>query len=201
MPISLETLIDEALGYEAEAFDNDEYVSGADLVDWFDQWRTRAKTVRNSVVVSSPQPSCCITPADLREAIDALNEAAETRRNVETDAKRETVHRLIADIYDHTARKFAGVRRILERDQAVLCPTRSGEGDLQVAPRFQIVMEDGIVSGVRIPKVRLMLEQMPSFVVREYESDGSLDQDHVTGIDHEGREYYDHEVEILEPED
>lgn len=36
-------LIDEALEYEAEAFDNDEEVNGADLVDWFAGWRRRVK--------------------------------------------------------------------------------------------------------------------------------------------------------------
>ncbi len=37
----LETLAREALDYERQAFEQDEPVSGADLVDWFCEWRTR----------------------------------------------------------------------------------------------------------------------------------------------------------------
>lgn len=36
-------LIEEALAYEAEAFEADEEISGADLVAWFTEWRERAK--------------------------------------------------------------------------------------------------------------------------------------------------------------
>src|SRR5687768_10062646 len=40
----IDALLREALDYEAEAFENDTEVNGADLVDWFCDWRTRAKT-------------------------------------------------------------------------------------------------------------------------------------------------------------
>jgi hypothetical protein len=38
----METLLQEALDYEADAFNNDQPVNGADLVDWFAEWRQRA---------------------------------------------------------------------------------------------------------------------------------------------------------------
>jgi hypothetical protein len=38
-------LIREALDYEADAFDKGQEVSGANLVEWFSEWRTRAKEV------------------------------------------------------------------------------------------------------------------------------------------------------------
>ena len=64
-----------------------------------------------------------MTPAQLSEAIDALGEAAETRRNdFQPKAGQEAINTLIAETYKHTASVFKEVRRILERDQAVLRP-------------------------------------------------------------------------------
>jgi len=42
-PRPLISVIEEALGYEAEAFRKDHPVEGADLVEWFAQWRLRAQ--------------------------------------------------------------------------------------------------------------------------------------------------------------
>jgi len=42
-PRSLISVIEEALGYEAEAFREDDPIDGADLVEWFAQWRLRAQ--------------------------------------------------------------------------------------------------------------------------------------------------------------
>ena len=39
----MKRLLDEALAFEAEAFDDDEPVSGADLVEWFAGWRGRVR--------------------------------------------------------------------------------------------------------------------------------------------------------------
>ncbi|MBI0536931.1 hypothetical protein D9599_15265 [Roseomonas sp. KE2513] len=39
----MKRLLDEALAFEAGAFDEDEPVSGADLVEWFAGWRGRAR--------------------------------------------------------------------------------------------------------------------------------------------------------------
>jgi hypothetical protein len=39
----MKRLLDEALAFEAEAFDEDEPVSGADLVEWFSGWRGRVR--------------------------------------------------------------------------------------------------------------------------------------------------------------
>jgi len=45
MTNTVETLMHEALDYEAEAFDGDAAANAADLVDWFAEWRERAKAV------------------------------------------------------------------------------------------------------------------------------------------------------------
>ena len=39
----LESLIREAVHFKADAFDADEGVNGADLVEWFAQWHVRAR--------------------------------------------------------------------------------------------------------------------------------------------------------------
>ncbi len=43
MKPALERLLAEAIGAWASEFDNDEEVSGADLVDWFADWRLRLR--------------------------------------------------------------------------------------------------------------------------------------------------------------
>jgi hypothetical protein len=45
MKTSLEFIIDEAISYAAKAFDTDQDISGADLVEWFAEWRQRAQAV------------------------------------------------------------------------------------------------------------------------------------------------------------
>jgi len=47
----LESLIREAVNFEADAFDADEGVNGSDLVEWFAQWRVRAKAAIRPVSV------------------------------------------------------------------------------------------------------------------------------------------------------
>ena len=41
----MKRLLDEAVAFEAEAFDEDEPVSGADHVQWFADWRLRVRTL------------------------------------------------------------------------------------------------------------------------------------------------------------
>ena len=41
----MKRLLDEAVAFEAEAFDEDEPVSGADLAQWFAEWRGRVRTL------------------------------------------------------------------------------------------------------------------------------------------------------------
>jgi len=43
----IESMIREALDYEAVAFDRDDDVNGADLVEWFARWRERARVAIN----------------------------------------------------------------------------------------------------------------------------------------------------------
>ena len=54
----LESLIREAVNYEAKAFDADEGVNGADLVEWFAQWRVRASAATRPVSVQESGVKC-----------------------------------------------------------------------------------------------------------------------------------------------
>jgi hypothetical protein len=45
MKPSLESILYEAVNFEAEAFDDDQDINGADLVEWFAQWRRRARAI------------------------------------------------------------------------------------------------------------------------------------------------------------
>ncbi len=70
----------------------------------------------------------------------------------------------------------------------------------QPRPEFRIEI-DGNVLGVRGQTGSVVPRLVPRFIVREYESDGSLDEDRISGVDAEGREYYDHDVDILDDDD
>jgi len=50
----LRRLVREALGYEAEAFENDWNVSGSDLVEWFGNWRKRVTTALTDMAPENP---------------------------------------------------------------------------------------------------------------------------------------------------
>jgi hypothetical protein len=67
MTNTIELLIHEALGYEAEAFDKDDPVNAADLVEWFAAWRDRAKSAVRTVDWSgkTPAPVTPICGADI----------------------------------------------------------------------------------------------------------------------------------------
>jgi hypothetical protein len=45
MKPSLESILHEAVNFEAEAFDDDQDINGANLVEWFAQWRRRARAI------------------------------------------------------------------------------------------------------------------------------------------------------------
>ncbi|MCR0984052.1 hypothetical protein [Roseomonas populi] len=54
----MKRLLDEAVAFEAEAFDEDEPVSGADLVDWFASWRVAVRTLlKQPLPPAAPVPS------------------------------------------------------------------------------------------------------------------------------------------------
>jgi hypothetical protein len=57
MATSLESILHEALCFEAGAFDDDQAVPGAELVEWFAEWRRRAQTV---VHAHRPTPTAAI---------------------------------------------------------------------------------------------------------------------------------------------
>jgi hypothetical protein len=52
-PTSLESILCEALCFEAEAFDRDQAVPGAELVRWFADWRRRARAMMRSNLPTS----------------------------------------------------------------------------------------------------------------------------------------------------
>lgn len=71
------------------------------------------------------QSETCVTPGQLREATDALREAAEMWRDLaDSEAKDKAIRHMIAETYEHTAQALDRVLRILERDQAVLAITK-----------------------------------------------------------------------------
>jgi hypothetical protein len=45
MKPSLESILHEAVNFEAKAFDDDQNISGADLIEWFAEWRRRARAI------------------------------------------------------------------------------------------------------------------------------------------------------------
>ena len=81
-----------------------------------------------------------------------------------------------------------------ERAPAGSSPTRQPQ--MSEPQRFQIVIEDGVVTGVRVSGAAAARGAQPLFTVREYESDGSLDADHLTGFDENNCAYYEHEVPV-----
>ncbi len=60
MNTSLTELIQEAIGYEALAFEADDEIDGGDLTEWFADWRQRAKAAL------SPLSAVARTPAESR---------------------------------------------------------------------------------------------------------------------------------------
>ena len=48
MNTPVEAMLAEALAYQARGFELDEPINGADLVEWFSQWRARAQAAINS---------------------------------------------------------------------------------------------------------------------------------------------------------
>ena len=57
MATSLESILHEALCFEAGAFDDNQTIPGAELVEWFAEWRRRAQTVVRS---HRPTPTAAI---------------------------------------------------------------------------------------------------------------------------------------------
>lgn len=64
---------------------------------------------------------------------------------------------------------------------------------------FMIIIKDGIVTGVRILAGRQVPDPFPEFDAREYDKHG-IDEDHFSGTDEEGRDYYEFDLTHVEPE-
>jgi hypothetical protein len=73
MTTSLESILHEALCFEAGAFDDDQVIPSAELVEWFAEWRRRAQTIVRSY---RPTPTAAIYGqlfrSQLIEALRAL---------------------------------------------------------------------------------------------------------------------------------
>ena len=73
MKPSLESILYEAVNFEAEAFDDDQDINGADLVEWFAQWRRRARAiVRTNRPTQSATTDNCGFATQLIGALHAL---------------------------------------------------------------------------------------------------------------------------------
>lgn len=70
--------------------------------------------------------------------------------------------------------------------------------DFERRPTFQIEVEDGVAKGVRMAAGSAPPRPVARFVLREYESDGSLERDRLSGVDARGLEYFEHELEMLD---
>jgi hypothetical protein len=54
---SFASILEEAIRFEADAFDSDQDISGADLVQWFADWRLRARALAPSTLAASSRAS------------------------------------------------------------------------------------------------------------------------------------------------
>ena len=93
MATSLESILHEALCFEAGAFDDDQAIPSAELVEWFAEWRQRAQTVVHS---RRPTPTAAIYGqlfrSQLMGALRAL-QLMQDRAEVEGPRKSRLTHR------------------------------------------------------------------------------------------------------------
>src|SRR6266852_7507429 len=82
MKPSLESILHEAVNFEAEAFDDNQDINGADLVEWFAQWRRRARSI---VRTSRPRPSVTEEGRSGSQLIGALHALQLTLARAEAD--------------------------------------------------------------------------------------------------------------------
>jgi hypothetical protein len=93
MSTSLESILHEALCFEAGAFDDDQAIPGAELVEWFAEWRRRAQTVVRS---HRPTPTAAIYGQLFRsQLLDALRalQLMQERAEVEGPPLSRLTHR------------------------------------------------------------------------------------------------------------
>jgi hypothetical protein len=93
MSTSLESILYEALCFEAGAFDVDQAIPGAELVEWFVEWRRRAQTVVHS---RHPTPTAAIYGQLFRsQLLDALRalQLMQERAEIEGSRMSRVTHR------------------------------------------------------------------------------------------------------------
>ncbi len=93
MSTSLESILHEALCFEAGAFDDDQAIPSAELVEWFAEWRRRARTIVRS---HRPTPTAAIYGqlfrSQLLSALRAL-QLMQDRAEVEGPSASRLTHR------------------------------------------------------------------------------------------------------------
>jgi hypothetical protein len=86
MTTSLESILHEALCFEAGAFDDDQAIPSAELVEWFAEWRRRAQTVVHS---HRPTPTAAIYGQLFRsQLLGALRALQLTQERAEVEGSR-----------------------------------------------------------------------------------------------------------------
>jgi hypothetical protein len=92
MKTSLEFIIDEAISYAANAFDADQDISGSDLVEWFADWRRRARAIVGS---NRPLQSADYGQQFHNQLVDALHalQLMQDRAKVECRLMNKLSHR------------------------------------------------------------------------------------------------------------
>ncbi len=85
---TLEVMLNEALAYQAEAFKRDEPVDGADLVEWFAEWRERVQTIlADSPVTSTDADDAQPRTMPLCSACGGENVCADAAARWDAEAK------------------------------------------------------------------------------------------------------------------
>ena len=91
MKPSLESILHEAVNFESKAFDDDEDINGAHLVEWFAQWRRRARAIvrtnRTTEITPAREPG---VSTRLISALHALQLRLGRGRRTSTSPTRST---------------------------------------------------------------------------------------------------------------
>lgn len=82
METSLESILREAVNFEAQAFDGDQEISGAEVVEWFSGWRRRARRAMRSIGDQTSAPMGARRVHDpLLDALHALQTMLDGERD------------------------------------------------------------------------------------------------------------------------
>jgi hypothetical protein len=81
METTIDSVLREAVSFEARAFDSNQEISGSDLVEWFAEWRHRARrAIRASGHSATAAVSTSRFHAQLRGALNTLQDLQAAKR-------------------------------------------------------------------------------------------------------------------------